>query len=217
MSVELFNNRNAFATPLLLAAFDRVGMDLFDYEPETVSLFIKSIAPKAPLCNHYKLNAALGLFTTNLFWQDPVQFGIACRTFNRQARATAGEPTLEDMAWGITEANMLVGETSDTFSEAIKAYITYMMSQANLLKTPDAFEALNIKTKTITHFDDSEQQYSIQQRSDSDVAAIDYFVYVQMIEMLNQIRTLKIPFSKEASDQLNKILTSHEQNNSNIK
>lgn len=217
MSVELFNNRDAFATPLLLAAFDRVGMDLFDYEPEAVELFIKSVAPNAPKCNANKLNAALGLFTTNMFWQDPIQFGIVCRTFNRQARATAGEPTLEDMAWGVTEASMLIGETDDKFSEAIKAYVSYMLKLDNILTVPEAFDKLNIKIKKTNSFDDPQHQYSIQQRSDSDVAALDYMVYVQTIELLNQIRTLHIPFSKEASDQLNKILTSHEQNNGNTK
>ncbi len=220
MSAVLFNNPNAFATPILLSAFNQIGMALFDYEPETIELYVKSIAPNAPKATAYKLNAALGLFTTNLFWQDPIQFGLACRTFNRESRVGADAPSLEDLAWGIAEAKMLVGmsdDDSDTFCEAIKAYIKYSLDREKLLTVPDAFQELDIKLKHVDSFDDPQQMQSLQQRSDAEAAALDYMVYTQTIEMLKQVASLNIPFSNTAKEQLNKILNKHEQTVSNVK
>lgn len=212
MSVTLFNNPKAFATPILLSAFNDVGMALLDYEPEIVELYVKSIAPNAPKVTAQKLNAALGLINTNLFWQDPIQFGIVCRTLSRSARPFSDEPSLDELAWGIAEAAMIVGisdeESDDKFCEAIKAYIKYLLNADKLLTVPKAFDGLGIKLKHFDSFDDPQQLMSIQERSDADAALIDYKVYQNTIAMLQQVSTLNIPFSKEAKEQLTKILSS---------
>ena len=218
MSYHIFNDSDAFATPLLLTAFNQLGMNIFEYEPESISIYVRSIAPKAPDSTMNKINAALSLFTTDLFWQDPVKFGIACRTFNRAAVPFAAEPTIEDIAWGITEARMLMttGEDTepDTFSTAIVKYIKYMLQQDNMLTVPDAFKELNIRIDNVNSFDDPQQNLSIQQRADSDAAAIDYLVFKQTIELLKQVQSLNIPFSDTAKEQLAKILNTYEASSS---
>lgn len=221
MSAALFNDPKAFATALLLEAFNREGMRIFNYEPESVELFVKSIAPKAPAETAYKLNAALGLFTTNLFWQDPIQFGTVCRTLNRATRPMSAEPDINDIAWGITEARLIVGldnnEHADKFCEAIKAYITYLLKEDKLLTVPDSFDGMDIKISNVTTFDDPEQAVSIQQRADAEAAAIDYLVQKQTAELFKQLKTLNIQYDVEAKKNIDDIVGAYEATNSNNK
>ena len=79
----ILQDKRAFATPLLLVAFNSIGEDLFELEPETIAQILGDKDGKVPQCNLDKINAALGLLTTNLFWQDPITFAITCRTLDR--------------------------------------------------------------------------------------------------------------------------------------
>lgn len=210
-NASILNNNRAFATPLLLFAFDKLGMELFDMEPESVNRWLKeynrSINPQLG----QRLNAAIGLFTSDLFWTDPVTFGMVCRTLNRERALDGDSPDLFDIAWGISEANLLTqdpetGEVISTFSPAIIKYINYLIQESRLYTLPDSLSLTANPLDMPETFDDPEQQISLQERADSDAAAIDYSVVVKMAELLKQIKSLDIPLSKEASQELEKWL-----------
>ena len=78
-NASILHNRDAFATPLLLFAFDKLGMNVFEYEPETIKGWMQQIYPDVDKELPVRLNAAIGLFTSDLFWYDPATFGIVCR------------------------------------------------------------------------------------------------------------------------------------------
>ena len=86
-----------------------------------------------PLVN--RLNAAIGLLNSNMFWVDPVTFGLVCRTLNRNPYVASEAPDLYDISWGVTEANLIMGSPDEDdqkngdlmYSEAVKRYIQHLL------------------------------------------------------------------------------------------
>lgn len=212
-SDSILHNKGAFATPLLIYAYDIVGSELLDYDTETVRELLISRNPKVgmPLVN--RLNAAIGLLNSNMFWVDPVTFGLVCRTLNRNPYVASEAPDLYDISWGVTEANLIMGSPDEDdqkngdlmYSEAVKRYIQHLFRIDGIYKSPDSLDFVTPLPSSNT-IDEPQQVLSVQERSDSDVAAIDYSVYVKTIECLNQIKQLDVALSKEASEELNRII-----------
>lgn len=210
-SASILHNDKAFATPLLLFAFDQLGMEIFDYEPETVKLWMKRLYPDVDKELPVRLNAAIGLFKSDLFWFEPQTFGILCRTLNREPVIDGDAPDLFDIAWGVTEAGLLTsdpesGERIGEFSPAIRNYVSFLMRQSALHDVPDALNGVGTAIAYPTDIDDPEMMESLRKRSESEAAAIDYSVVTKMQMLLNQIKNLDIALSKQASEELEKWL-----------
>lgn len=219
-SDSILNNKGAFATPLLIYAYDIVGYELLDYDTETVREFLLSRNPNIHRTLVDRLNAAIGLLNSNMFWVDPVTFGLVCRTLNRNSHIASDAPDLYDISWGVTEANLIMGSPDEddqkngdlAYSSAVKRYIQHLLKIEGIYKAPDSLDFITPIAPANT-IDDPQQVLSVQERSDSDVAAIDYSVYVKTIECLTQIKQLDVDLSKEASDELNRIIDADGQAN----
>ena len=202
-----------FATTALLQLVDRLGMKVFEYEPETIEEYCKKLDPKVTNPVLMRIEAAIGLFTSNLFWQDPVIFGVVCRALNRRNKPESGVPDLSDIAWGMTEADLLMGEGTeeevegmpDFYSMAIDKYCKYMLQLDGIYDTPDSMKGIT-SPDIPTKFDDSEQMASIQERSDELKATVDLQVSDKMTELLQQISKIDVEFSPKAREELQKLL-----------
>lgn len=204
---------NAFGTTLLVWLFDKLGMKVFEYEPETVADYLRRCNKNIKQRVIDRVNAAIGLYTSDLFWQDPVTFGIVCRSLNRRARPLKSEPDLDDIAWGMSEAALLVGdddvvegETPPTYSIAIDKYVRYLLQQAGIYDTPTSMTGIS-SPNIHTQFDDSQQLQSIQERSDMDRAVIDIQVQDKMTELLRQLSSLDVALAKDARKELQALLS----------
>lgn len=219
-SDSILHNKGAFATPLLIYAYDIVGNELLDYDIETVRELLLSRNPNVDMHLVNRLNAAIGLLNSNLFWVDPITFGLVCRTLNRNPYIASEAPDLYDISWGVTEANLIMGSPDEedrkngdlTYSSAVKRYIQHLLRIDGIYKAPESLDFVTPLQLNNT-VDEPQQVLSVQERSDSDVAAIDYSVYIKTIECLNQIKQLGVSLSKEASDELNRIIDADERIN----
>lgn len=216
-NASILHNRDAFATPLLLFAFDKLGMNVFEYEPETIKSWMQQIYPDVDKELPVRLNAAIGLFNSDLFWYDPTTFGIVCRTLNRESIIDGDAPDLFDVAWGVTEAGLLTsdpetGEPMDTFSYAIKKYVSYLINMNSIYDLPDALNGVGSPVPYPTEIDDAGMLESLRKRSESEAASIDYSVVFKMKMLLEQIRDLDIALSKDAAEELEKWLTVQSEN-----
>jgi hypothetical protein len=206
----LLTDTGTFATPLLIYTVDNLGMDAFEYEPETIEEFLKGKNPNIPQILVDRTNAALGLFSSNLFWQDPVTFGIVCRTLNRRMRPTASEPDLEDIAWGVTEASLIMNdpnneEDKEKYSASIIAYIQYMLKLEGIYDKTQSL-AFVPPPEFSSSIQDSAQLVSIQQRSDDARAILDYNTFNKMGTLLRQIKNNKLTLSAQAGKELDSLI-----------
>lgn len=212
MTSNILFNPNAFATPILMYLVDKLGMDVFDYEPETIEEYIRKINPKVKESVITRAQAAIGLYTSNLFWQDPITFGVVCRALNRKNKPEAGVPTINDIAWGMAEVDLLMGSNTeeddvpDFFSVSIDKYVKYMLREQGIYDTPDSMAGIS-SPDIHTKFDDPEQLRSIQERSDQGKAVVDLKVSEKMTELLKQVAALDIEFSDKAREELNSLMT----------
>ena len=206
--MSLLSDKKAFATPLLLLVYQTVEDELFDLEPETVGQIMKEIDPKTINRNINKVNCALSLIQSNLFWQDPVVFGFTCRTLNRCPRISGAPPNLDDIMWGITEARLITGnpeEKAEPFSNSIKAYIEFMLKKDSIVSEVPTLDFVEVPPMQHV-YDDPEQELSVMSSSKLRVEDMENEVGVKMATMLKQIKDLHLDISKEASDDLNNLL-----------
>lgn len=205
---QLLAEKTAFATPLLLYAYDLIGDEIFDLEPETIEQILKQQNHKTLQRNVDKVNAALGLLTTNLFWQDPITFAVTCRTLNRKARVNAAPPDIEDVLWGITEARLIVGnpdEENEPFSDSIVAYIEELLKMSGVVtKVPTLDFVTPPREPNI--YDDAAQSLSAFDASKQRVEDMEQELGVKMATLLKQIKDLHIKLSDDASKDLEHLL-----------
>lgn len=212
MTSNILFNPNAFATPILMYLVDKLGMAVFDYEPETIEEYIRKINPKVKESVITRAQAAIGLYTSNLFWQDPITFGVICRALNRKNKPEAGVPTINDIAWGMAEVDLLMGSNTeeddvpDFFSVSIDKYVKYMLREQGIYDTPDSMHGIS-SPDIHTKFDDPEQLRSIQERSDQSKAVVDLKVSEKMTELLKQVAALDIEFSPKAREELQQLIS----------
>lgn len=205
---SLLTDPNAFATPLLLYGYSIIGSDIFELEPETIRQILEKEAKGIPQCNFNRLNAALGLFSSNLFWVDPITFGLTCRTLNRAGRLDTAAPDIDDIMWGVSESRVIYGNPEtreEPYSEAVKAYIQELLRLDSIVTEVPTLDFIKPETKP-DPYDDSEQRLSIFQTSKDAVNSMEGDVGVKMVTMLKQIKDLRMDISREAAADLEKLL-----------
>jgi hypothetical protein len=208
--MNIFENPKAFATPLLLQAFDIYGMDLFTLE-ENVS--VDDLKKRFPQTNDTIINrmmAGAGLYSSNLFFQDPIVFGQTCRSFNRHKYLYVDAPDMKDICWGVSEATLIVSPEDDKniepFSEAVIKYIRYMAKYHGIITNIPSLPFINLEdTKTSDVYDPVIDAGALQTSIDT-VSNIEQYVQTNMVQCLNQISGLSIDMAEDAKAQLSSIL-----------
>lgn len=206
---SLLTDRQAFATPLLLYAYKLFGDDLFELEPETIEYGLSKGVGKLPQYTLNKINAALGLLSTNLFWQDPITFGITCRTLNRVARVGAAPPDLDDIMWGITEARLITGNPQaepEPFSDSIVAYIQHLLKLDRIVTDIPTLDFIKQGPEESNNITDSDYQLDSYNTSKERAADLEQGVATKMVTMLKQIKDLHLDISKEAAADIENLL-----------
>lgn len=208
MNWTRLTDNSIFATPVVLALVAEHGTDVITYEPETIRECLKQHNPSVSESVVTRVNAALGLFTSNAFWQDPATFNIICRALNRSARPMAAPADIEDMAWGVTEAEFLLfdpedneANVSNAASSAVAKYVTVALTKEGMYTAPTALSfAHPVRPSGLVDMPD--QALSVQQRADAEAANINQTTSDQMRELLLQIVDSRIPLQQSSMDQI---------------
>ncbi len=211
MIQDLLRSPRTFATPVLLYLVATLGDDVVNYEPETISEYLHKIEPKVSRGLVDRVVAATGLFTSNAFWYDPATFNIVSRALNRKPFPTSRPAELEDMAWGVAEASLLTTgneESSDTFSEYIVRYVRYYLKRNGIYTAPDSLSFVG-SIPFSSPIDDESNTLMIQESSDCQAAEADLEVNKQMLELLSQLKSLRLPMRKEAVAELDELIAEY--------
>ena len=210
MIKELLKSKSTFATPIVLYLFDALGMDALTFESETIAEYLKQIEPSTPQALIDRTNAALGLFNSDLFWNDPVTFGIVCRSLNRNKFPMGEEPSMGDMAWGVSEATLLCGDVNgedvaDKFSESIVKYVRFTFKNNAVYSLPKSLDDFGPIPYTLS-INDPEMAAARQFESDQSAASIDLLVTKKMLELFLQIKKSQVRLDAEAEKEIDTLI-----------
>ena len=213
MIKSALRNKDTFATPIILYMTSVLGDQCLSFEPETVAEYLRSIEPATPRALIDRVHAASGLFTSNLFWQDPAVFNIVSRALNRNPFPSRAPASITDMAWGVAEATLLFGDPTDgsapdTFSDAIIKYIRYALSAEGLFTPPEYLSFVGSIPKTPV-LDSADVAMAMEQQSSYSSALIEDTVNTQMLELLSQLKQLKLPLQKTANAELDELIAEY--------
>lgn len=211
MIKELLRDKNTFATPVVLYLFQDLGNDALTFEPETIGDRMRMIEPKTPQALIDRVNAALGLYNSDLFWTDPVIFGIVCRSLNRRKYPGADEPTIGDICWGVTEATLLTNDSdtetpSNIFSDSIIKYVKYSLKLNAIYTTPKSLQSDFGDMSFEYVVDDPAIAEARQHEFDADADKIDAIVARKLHQLLLQIKRSGVKLTNSASDDVDKLL-----------
>lgn len=205
----LLADNKVFATPVVLYLVSKFGDEALSFEYETIEEYLKSLQPKTPKAVINRVNAALGLFSSDLFWVNPISFSSVCRTLNRHKFPMADEPSPGDLTWGVTEAKLLYEgagtEGSVRFSDSVQSLVSYLFSINGLFSLPEALSDMG-EVSLQLNIADAEMAYARQQESDRAAAKLDIFAAKQTAELFNQIKALKLPLQPSAEKEMDNIL-----------
>lgn len=210
MIKELLKSKSTFATPVVLYLFDQLGTDAIEFEAETIGEYLKQIEPNTPRELIDRTNAALGLFNSDLFWNDPVTFGIVCRSLNRNKFPLKDEPTIGDMAWGVSEVTLLTGdvleeEIADKFSENIVKYVIFTFKNNAVYSLPKSLDDFGPIPYTL-NINDPEMAQARQHESDQAAAGIDLLVTKKMLELFLQIKQSGVKLDQQATKEIDTLI-----------
>lgn len=211
MIQDLLRSPKTFATPVLLYLVSTLGEDVVNYEPESISEYLRKMEPRVSRGLIDRVVAATGLFTSNAFWYDPATFNIVSRALNRKPFPTSKPAELEDMAWGVAEASLLTTgneESTDNFSEYISRYVRYYLKRNGVYTAPDNLSFVGA-IPFAAAIDDESNVLMIQQASDRRAAEVDMLVNTQMLELLTQLKSLRLPMRKEAAAELDELIAEY--------
>lgn len=209
MIKELLRSESTFATPIILYLVDQLGIDTLNYEPETVAEYLRNIEPTVDDKMLDRVNAGMGLFTSNLFWTDPIIFGVVCRALNRKSANNGLEPELDDILWGVHEAQLLLGDPEDTtnrFSESIVSFVHYLFKIHGVYSIPKSILDWFGDIPYTLPIDDPAIAEARQTESDDIAAELDAKASQQMLECLTQVSRAGISIVPEAKEELDQII-----------
>lgn len=206
---ELLKSNNTKATPVVLFLVDRLGSSVFSYEPETIAEYLKNIESSISDSLLNKVNAALGLFTSDLFWTDPITFSLVCRALNGKIIDAGEEPTLADIVWGVTEANLLFGDVSGDiqFSENVKTFVQFLFKANGIYSMPTSLRSSFGDIPSTMAIDDPQMAQARQEESDSAAAELDQAAQAKLLDMLRQILSVGVKLQESAIQEIKQVLS----------
>lgn len=210
MIYQLLGSGKPFASPIILWLVENHGAAALEFEPETVAEALRSVNPNTRQAVIDRVNAGLGLFTSDLFWTDPFVFGTVSRSLNRHKFPTASAPSIVDLSWGVTEASLLLldpqtGNIDDKISDSVEEFIRITAKSEALYTLPDALKDVTDISMSFI-LDDQEMLMARQAETDATAAQINTLIAQQTVELFSQIKSLKLNITKEATNDINGIV-----------
>lgn len=196
-------DQNSFATTLLTLFIDIYGTAGFEWAPETILKEINDDhAVKLPGINFDKLMAAIYIITCNSFYKSLPDFIELSNILanHPSTHGTFSPSSVEDTAWGLTEAMLLAPPDDDDqnpFSEEIIGYIEYVCHEEGIITPPDILR-LGTRSNALAQkvqydfSDDPEMFTSIWGMEKSRTDDINNYIKERLMLLFNQLKSLPL-------------------------
>jgi hypothetical protein len=198
---QLLTDPNAYGTSIVAALLPYYDSDLFNWDPNTIELQLEGdFKLTVPQSTYDKIQAVSSILTTNLFHVDVPVFCTVCSTLNRGIAVTDGfvPAGIEDMAWGLTEANLLEGKEfwEQGFSDDIARYTGIVLEQSGLYEAVKPFQYVifpenmsSIMNENLTDELEFKMFWDKQADRKKDVAS---YVQQKLLQLFEQLKELPI-------------------------
>ena len=136
--MNVFSEKRAYATTILIVLIDAFGTEVLEWSPETIHMEVKShFGTEIEDDNMDKIMSAITLLTTDGFYRNLNQFIATCNAFSGTGiNSQVFDPaTVEECAWGVTEALLLNPEFNE-FSPEINSYMGVRLEYEGWSKVP---------------------------------------------------------------------------------
>ena len=191
---QILTSTGTFATVLLVILLDNYGTDALGWDTDTIDREIHDdfnvIMPKL---NRDKLQAAIGLVTTDLFYADWVAFNQVSETLNNDPVdfEILDPVTPEMMAWAITEAAFLEDpQDKPVFDEEVRAYMGAILYD-NGVRQPRGVLNIALLPDMNTEWEADPALFTgAQAQGDSDAKAIQDYVLQHGVMLMQQLNDL---------------------------
>lgn len=203
---DIFLSTDSFGTSLLICMIDTFGTDCLNWEPETIEMELeKYVGQDVPSENLDRLQAAMSVLTSNLFFISLEAFNVTCNAlnFSTVSGSTFIPADIEDIMWGITEVNLLLGADSnkDEFSRDIQLYVGKVLESEGILDPPSILQFADMRKMnavTAAQVSDLPDLSSMFSAGLADTKAeLDSWALKRIDDLFTQIGNIKL----EASDK----------------
>jgi len=130
-----------FSTSAIVLLVDAWGSKFFEWDPATIEMELATtfgIDPTPELLD--RVNAAVSLFNSNLFYLSLETFSAVCNALNFGVVSSEVflPADLDDVLWGVSESRVLLGEFADEteFSHNIARYVGQLLDQEGVQDPP---------------------------------------------------------------------------------
>lgn len=212
---EVWQNPAMYTTALLVAYLDTFGIEGLEWLPETIQIEIESLTgEEIPATNFEKLMVGISLMTTDAFFVSLPDFAHFCCIMSGDTTPpnTLILPSVEDIAWGITEALLISPPepgSTELFYPEITAFVDFMLRQEGFIKVPesirlgttdDAAVLANIQTE----FSDDPVMFSaIYKIALTKADEVDRLVRQRFHGLIRQVA--RLPLSRVPSERIAKL------------
>lgn len=142
---DLWTQEDVPASVLVAACIDQYGMEVFEWDGETIHLEIFQDYKVVPLKNTVdKIQAMITALSTDRFYKDFSVFESICLALSDDdpAVGTLEQANPEQMAWAVLE--VLENDTTPhEWSEDVKAYVKEVLKEYGFLDPPEQLEFCN--------------------------------------------------------------------------
>lgn len=191
---DYLKDKNTFATVLLSILVDHFGSDALGWDTDTIDREIQdTFNVIMPSINRDKMQAVIGLLTTDAFYNDWLAFNHVCEAFNNDpVDFDILDPiSPEMMAWSITEATFLEDpEDKPEFDEEVRAFMGAILYD-NGIRNPRGVLKLAIMPDTSTDWETDTTLFNgLQAQDNSDAKSIQDYVVAHGLLLIGQLDKL---------------------------
>ena len=203
-----------FATTAMLCAVNDMGMDVFDADPDVLeSMLEERYKLNIPKSSIHRLMAGCGLLSSDLFWTDPLSFAACCRILNGKNELLKRPASVEDIAWGVTEARMIHGEEDlPKFSTSVQSYVKAVLDEMNMERVPQSLKDFQGASPSNKFFGDPLLSQSIHEEQGTKADEVDTYVADRLDELVKLMHALPIAYQEQAKKELTETTNGQDNN-----
>ena len=204
----------AFASTILVLAFDQYGGEFIKWHPTTIRRQLQEDFGVEPAdANFDKLMSTITVLTTNYFYKNLSRFNdLCCGLCGHGFNPTiVSLPDAAEMAWAISEVLLIwppEPKDREPFCDDIRHFIAAVLQQEGFVRPPDILriaEGGDRSDQVKSDFaDDPEMFAAIYQSQASKTKEVEDMIQGHLQELLDQVQ--RLPLQNGSTDQLVKKL-----------
>lgn len=198
---KVFQDQNAFASTMMIAALDLYNTEMLTWSPVTIKLETEQdLGFVWDSINFDRLMSGTALITTDRFYKSLPDFIELCNVLSGSGISPEVFDPADalECAWGITEALLLAPpDDEEPFTEEIRGYIGKVLDQEGIIQAPDILRIAirdkdNISRITNDFSDDPELFGAIWKNENAKTQEINDIVKERLLLLTQQLAALPL-------------------------